>query len=1772
MPPTDSGLLRNPGPSATHLLLGFPEVLRQCYLLRRRHKVFHVQPRDQSWEYATVWVVAAAHAGGQLTVYGKFYTIRLEDAEFYFVYDGSTQRHVVFAKRVADDTLQSIIPAHGEEEDVSVCVVMYTKEGGPETLGYSSVTYKQNTASEVARFLRNQAGCLTPSSYCTLLSRAGLMAEDFQSLDHDITLAMAHKEIPPAWNVTGNCSQDESKPKETLLHLAMRLGLVKLSQFLLSMPGGTDAVILPNEDGSTPLELALQNGHFSLVDIISKAQVSHPFEISQVELGENAVLQFVHSSGSLTLTFNRTADHSLESDIQLFRKYLRDRAFLHKSLTPKQTETLGELQMPCKSTCSAEDPVDFVSVEPSLKNEDVKFYRDHMIQSAENESDPLLDLDQQQSPFQAFKKCTSPSTFFAAARLSAMLNGSDEVYANRMVVEQIEEASVNYPHRGQSASETCTDQAESNEDPEEPAKSMDNRNTSPAILSNLCTAGSYLPLKAHAFNHPRNQRYSIMKKRSSSLDDLDVESVDERSSNRSRHCYPSMPFSSSAALAGNKDEFNPLEQSMDLDFNRAESLPLSTNLQSKEPLLSGIRSRSYSYTSPKVLLGKSHGSCDFTLCDSNDEQCAYGLTEQSREKRIQEEDWDKYIIPTKSESEKYKVSRTFSFLMNRMASTRNKSKAKNKDAKEREKPFRHQFVSGTIAGIIQCFACEKPLLGKESLQCSYCNASVHKSCKDCAPACTKKSQERCHIKNRAQAIQTNPSFRDIPQPVLSPVHFSTSTPVGLSFVKKDALQYQHNLSKSVPSSSLERKCSSPLESDTDPWRSRSHSEELLQSIGNASSVESFVIDDDVDASLWNDLSTDALDFEGESWSLVVDPWFCSKQEKEVIKRQDVIFELMQTEVHHIHTLFIMSKIFRKGMKEELQLDHSTVDKIFPCLDELLEIHQQFFCSMKERRQESSQGGSDRNFVISRIGDILVQQFSEENATKMKKIYGEFCSHQKEAVSLFKELQQNKKFQNFIKLRSSNLLARRRGIPECILLVTQRITKYPVLVERILQYSKEGTEEHQDLCKALGLIKDMIAAVDLQVNEYEKKQKLLEILSKVENKTYTKLKTGHVFRKQDLIKKERTLLHEGLVYWKTATGRFKDILALLLNDVMLFLQEKDQKYIFAAVDQKPAVIALQKLIVREVANEERGMFLISASSTGPEMYEIHTSSKEERSHWMRQIQEAVESCPEEEGKMNESDEDRRIAEARIAKIQKCQAILSNKDQQICSCLEDKLDIYAKLGDMSGFEDVHVEPHLFIKPDSGETPQVASLLSAALREVESLHVAVASTQTNDTSQATDESTRESSLTEDLSATDVCESMTDLTEIKGDEPYDADVRDTNSIVEVDVLDQEGDTCFPTSTQIEVVQTIQNLTRLLYSIQAALAIQESHIGIHKLVLQEHERFSWSPSSRTTSALEQEKNRNFKQKEELANVRKVQHQFQQEQQRWHRECEQRHQEHQARESQLLEREKECLSQEEALCRNREELDAQLQDYQQNLERLRESQRMVEKERETVKLQHKILRHWKHSRQSSLPGVISPGDNEACKTFSRIMGHNRSDSFCGENSVFINEALLQMSLNHLNRSNSNLVYQDCVHGVNQPNSDLSRTSENQTNCNMDSSCQQAFTGELSKSADLCHHTASSCTSNSNSCNNRSCTEELNSQKNSADEDFTGHSRINSDLTPRSQITKYQGLNAVLSQCSRSSSHDCVQPLQPSDVVKKTLSCDMQQDSESGGIEENIVYL
>lgn len=76
----------------------------------------------------------------------------------------------------------------------------------------------------------------------------------------------------------------------------------------------------------------------------------------------------------------------------------------------------------------------------------------------------------------------------------------------------------------------------------------------------------------------------------------------------------------------------------------------------------------------------------------------------------------------------------------------------------------------------------------------------------------------------------------------------------------------------------------------------------------------------------------------------------------------------------------------------------------------------------------------------------------------------------------------------------------------------------------------------------------------------------------------------------------------------------------MDSAVRWWQMKCLAKFFSFVQDKPAVISLQNLIVRDIANQEKGMFLISAAP--PEMYEVHTASRDDRNTWMKLIQQTV----------------------------------------------------------------------------------------------------------------------------------------------------------------------------------------------------------------------------------------------------------------------------------------------------------------------------------------------------------------------------------------------------------------------------------------------------------------------------------------------------------------------------------------------------------------------
>uniref|UniRef100_A0A8C7GIH4 Rho guanine nucleotide exchange factor (GEF) 2a n=1 Tax=Oncorhynchus kisutch TaxID=8019 RepID=A0A8C7GIH4_ONCKI len=652
-------------------------------------------------------------------------------------------------------------------------------------------------------------------------------------------------------------------------------------------------------------------------------------------------------------------------------------------------------------------------------------------------------------------------------------------------------------------------------------------------------------------------------------------------------------------------------------------------------------------------------------------------------------------------------------------SSQNKEKERmrerEREARDREARYSngHLFTSLTVSGTTLCSACNKSITAKEALSCPTCSVTIHNRCRDTLPNCAKmkQRQQKMALMRNNSALQnvtlrTKSQYMERPS---SAIYHSDNLRQSLLGSRRGRSGL--SLSKSVSTNNIAGNLND--DSPLGLRRILSQSTDSLNFRNRAMSMESLNDEGEVYyASMLEEMEIEGRDFEADSWSMAVDSGYLQTHRKDIIKRQDVIYELIQTELHHVRTLRIMERVFRQGMLEEVQLEPGVVHAIFPCLDRLTGIHVRFLAQLLTRRNHSLQTGSTYNFTIHQLGDVLLEQFSGQCADEMRKTYAEFCSRHLKAVKLYKELlARDKRFQYFIRRVCRGHLLRRHGVQECILLVTQRITKYPVLIQRILDNTKDNEEEASCLTQSLTQIRELLSSVDQQVMELERTHRLQEIRARLDPRVEAKVRDGGLFRGGELLR--RRLIHEGTLLWKTPGSRLKDVQVLLMTDILVFLQEKDQRFIFPCLDKSP-ILSLQNLMIREIANQERGLFLISDSSP-PEMYEVHAASKDDKNTWIRIIQHTVSSCPSREEFPLIETEDKAL-------LRRLKADIQQKDREVLELLQERVTLFSDLAEVTGGQEVMLpggpnSRNLF-RADTPHAPLGERLLTDAIAEVDRL----------------------------------------------------------------------------------------------------------------------------------------------------------------------------------------------------------------------------------------------------------------------------------------------------------------------------------------------------------------------------------------------------------------------------------------------------------------------
>ncbi|XP_066538266.1 rho guanine nucleotide exchange factor 18a [Hoplias malabaricus] len=714
-------------------------------------------------------------------------------------------------------------------------------------------------------------------------------------------------------------------------------------------------------------------------------------------------------------------------------------------------------------------------------------------------------------------------------------------------------------------------------------------------------------------------------------------------------------------------------------------------------------------------------------------------------------------------------------------------------------------------------------------------------------------------------------------------------------------------------------------------------------------VDGISIEDGEYPNLREALEADSQDFHSPTWSLAVDPLYVKRFSKEAVERQDTIHELIQTEINHVRTLKLMLYVYAYEIQCSVPKEEVQLERLFPRLDHLLREHQNFLDRLKLRRRECLEPDSQQNYCISRVGDLLIAQFSDEPRSRLLDSYGVFCSCHTDAMSYYKDLlQNNKKFQSLIRKIGQFSIVRRLGVPEGFLLITQRITKYPFLVERLIKNTEAGSEEHSDLVSALERIKDTISQVDEQVHRYEK---LRELASRLEPKSQGRMSNGQVLRREDLLQHGRRVLKEGFLSWRTQNRtKVSDVFLVLLSDLLLLLQEKDQKLVFASLDGKPAVLSLQRMIVRDAAQSEKIMYLISTSDENADMYVFYASSGEESRGWRESIWQAIESFPYvyEEEEEDPLDQEELFSE----KIKAFHDQLCISDAQIVLLLQNRLKVFSEMVDT--LMDSSSPPRrLLLTGTSSDLQQGAILVKGIIADAEVLQcLLLAADDVLVSVDSVDKGLASRRANTIAGYTKAGSGSQDgfRNQRPNSDPQLRDLYLDNHELSAD--DEQW--TYPRPAHVprnQLLDTLAKLTQKLYTLQAVVCEQESESELLRAALAER-----PARLRGNGLLAQEKQRHLeKQREELLRLQRVYNQQKEEQAAWEQE----------RQCHLQERE-ELQREKQKLAAERQEFSRCREQYQQDLERLREATRAVDRQREQLEQKEQQLsKYKKHSTISN---------------------------------------------------------------------------------------------------------------------------------------------------------------------------------------------------------------
>ncbi|KAM4626464.1 uncharacterized protein O3C94_019528 [Discoglossus pictus] len=204
---------------------------------------------------------------------------------------------------------------------------------------------------------------------------------------------------------------------------------------------------------------------------------------------------------------------------------------------------------------------------------------------------------------------------------------------------------------------------------------------------------------------------------------------------------------------------------------------------------------------------------------------------------------------------------------------------------------------------------------------------------------------------------------------------------------------------------------------------------------------------------------------------------CTKCLTRRTERKEAVLEFVNTEASYGEDLRIIKEEFYLPMQTAGLLTQEQLLVVFSNIQELIDLNEKFLEVLQEEIDQSFDQGDDDLMTVC-IGEVFLE------FVNMLPAFQTYCLQQSTSVSTLNALEKEKELLRiFLDVsQNDNTALRRMNLRSFLMAPLQRVTKYPLLLSRILKSTTEFHPDHSSLWEAKSRIESHLEHINMKTKQ------------------------------------------------------------------------------------------------------------------------------------------------------------------------------------------------------------------------------------------------------------------------------------------------------------------------------------------------------------------------------------------------------------------------------------------------------------------------------------------------------------------------------------------------------------------------------------------------------------------------------------------------------------------------------------------------------------------